>query len=120
MDARGRNTRWWLAVAYTLATVFASCAHVHDHGTGSEEADARCLASCRDSRLHLSGHQSPDLGHLSNDCLACQFRANHQTAPSLVPTRFDVRDTGAAAVADTGALLPPSVLRLSCRGPPRV
>jgi hypothetical protein len=118
LDARTRIARRWLIAAYLLAAVVAPCAH--RHGTDAEDAEARCLASCQDSRLHLSGHVSPDLDGPPSDCLACQFRAVPQIVPSPAPAPFDLHCSGSIDVSGPRSLRAISLLRLSCRAPPRV
>jgi hypothetical protein len=118
LSLRVRHGRWSLVLAYTLATVLVPSAH--RHGEEADDAPTRCLASCQDARVHLSGHRAPDLDHLRLDCPACQFRASHQAMAILDPAPF--RLTVVAAAPD----LPPphprrtAALRPSCRAPPRV
>lgn len=118
LDVRPRNARRWLVVAYTLVTILTSCAH--HHGSDGDGASARCLESCRDSRLHLSGHASPGLDYPANDCLACQFRAEHQMAEPSASLSFDARSGAPIAPFGPPTSRRSSPLRLSCRAPPRV
>ena len=113
-----RQGRWWLVLAYTLATVLAQSAH--RHGGAADDAQARCLASCQDTRVHLSGHPAPDLDRLRTDCPACQFRADHQADSALRPSPFHRPVVAQATDRRTPTALPGAVLRPSCRAPPRV
>ena len=117
VDARTRNARWSLALAYLLATVLAHGAHHHHRD--AEEAAALCLASCQDARLHLSGHPAPRLNQHLDDCLACQLRADHQAW--LGDDRPLFQRPGARGDNDRHPprTRPESTLRLSCRAPPR-
>jgi hypothetical protein len=114
---RMRESRSWLAAAYVLATVLAHCAHDHD---SSERASApRCEAGCAYPLTHLSGHASPDLSRAAPDCLACKYRADHHAWLILGPSSLHPT-VEIALVAIAPSVAPESVLRPTCRAPPRV
>ena len=117
LKTSGAKTRGWLTVAYLLAAVVLPCAH--DHSGVSDEAVARHEAGCDDTRLHVSGHASPDLTHLQIDCHACQFRTSHNAWQFDPPTLF--LPTVAAAVEFPSILSRSAASRLfSSRAPPRI
>jgi hypothetical protein len=110
-------SRFWLALVYGLATVLAQ--GVHNHAGSDDGRSVQHEAGCSDSRLHLSGHWSPDLSHAQDDCLACQFRANHHPWSLTVPT-LD-RPSAVHSVVVLSHTAPRHFVRLSqCRAPPRL
>ncbi|MBX6315449.1 MAG: hypothetical protein IRY99_21435 [Isosphaeraceae bacterium] len=117
MTARTRDSRLWLALGYLLATLLVQVPHRHT-AEATDEAAPRCLASCFDARVHLSGHRAPDLEHPRTDCPACQFRAQHPVSEASVARPLlltveaapDYREGPVAAIA---------IDRPSCRAPPR-
>ena len=112
-----RSSRWWLALLYILATVLAQ--GLHDHGGGADAAEVRHEAGCDDSRPHLSGHWSPDLSHVQDHCLACQYRSQHQT-PTTSPAPFHLDRASPARSSRPPPTRSGSLHRISCRAPPRV
>jgi hypothetical protein len=118
LPARTWSCRLWLGVAYLLATGLAQCAH--HHGGADEHAATRCLASCDDERVHLSGHTSVDLGDHQDHCPACQFRTSHQAGRDTRVAPF--RPVCAGRVETARPVMPARrpASRLSCRAPPVV
>lgn len=108
--------RLWLALAYLLATGFAQCAH--RHSPVEEGSATRCLASCDDQRVHLSGHTSVDLGQHRDHCLACQFRTSHLAGRDLGPALFGVACTGRFEVQRQPLTVRHVTSGHSCRAPP--
>jgi hypothetical protein len=111
-----RSRRFFLALLYGLATLVAQ--GLHDHGGERRgEAAAVGLAGCEDPRPHFSGHGAPELKPVDLNCLACQFRGDHQAEASRVevcstPTR---RLTILVAVPRP---VPGALSQSTCRGPP--
>ncbi|MDR3636671.1 MAG: hypothetical protein P4L84_22905 [Isosphaeraceae bacterium] len=118
LPARTWNCRLWFAVAYLLATGLAQCAHRHGHA--ESDAATRCLASCDDNRIHLSGHTSVDLGDHPDHCPACQFRNSHQAARDLGPSPFRLVCIGRLEELRRPLFLHLTSSGLSCRAPPAV
>jgi hypothetical protein len=110
-----RVSRFWLVLLYVLATAMAQC--VHDHGQDDEGAAAQHESGCADPRPHISGHWSPDLDDHRDDCLACQFRAEHQSDLSA-ETTFVVLSVADAVEVSSPAPPQRFFLRNTCRAPP--
>jgi hypothetical protein len=114
-----RRDRWtaWLALIYTLATVFAQ--GMHDHGAAGEDRDHDPVVvhGCDDARAGIAGHHTPEPGHPPSDCPACQFRAqiHHWEAPSLLVAGSPAR---AHVDVNPARALPRRPLRPTGRAPP--
>jgi len=110
-----RLFRHGLVAIYVLATLLAQASHNHGPTDGGRHAEHE--AGCADPRPHIAGHWSPDLSGDHDDCVACQFRANHQ-ASLLSPFGFERLISSAST--DVPVLLVPchSVHGNSCRAPP--
>jgi hypothetical protein len=106
-----------LALAYVLTTLLAQAAH--DHGNRPGNKGAHVKLGARQVRTDLAGQLTEARAHASATCLACQFRAEHQTsldpAPSLLLTAIDLPP----APPITGASSR-SILLATCRAPPRI
>jgi hypothetical protein len=113
---RLRANRWWLALAYALVTVLAQ--GVHEHGAEADDAAASAGADCREPRSHVERADPSARPHGPEHCPACQYRANPHEAPAasgLLPlAHVDLART--ASHPSPGL---PSLLRPSCRAPPR-
>jgi hypothetical protein len=108
------SRRRLLALLYALATMLAP--GLHDHTGGSAEAHHE--ASCDDQCPHFTGHWSPDLSHVQDDCLACQYRSQHH-ACQLSPPLFHRLSQAGPVETPLPACLARSLHRISCRAPPR-
>jgi hypothetical protein len=112
---RLKTSRLWLIAAYALATVLAQGVdHHHDGGAH----DAHLVVGCDDPRAGMAGHETPDPIRLANDCVACQFRADHQAWLAL---DFHTSDEGVGLPAGPPVVSTrlDSLLRPSSRAPPR-
>ncbi len=106
-----------LALLYALATLLAP--GLHDHGGGEGGAESHHQASCDDLCPHFTGHWSPDLSHVQDHCLACQYRSQHHASQHSPPLFH--------RLSQAGPVEPPlpasragSLHRNTCRAPPRV
>ncbi|WP_406696804.1 hypothetical protein V5E97_38030 [Singulisphaera sp. Ch08] len=110
-----RRSRSWLVLLYLLATVLVQSSHDHGRADGVESSQHE--AGCADPRPHIAGHWSPDLSHDHDECLACQYRADHQ-AWILTPFCLD-RPIGLLLKASTGPSTSITSVRWNtCRAPP--
>lgn len=74
-----RTWRLGLVLAYAALTVWAQAGHLHGH---EKAAETHCDAACNDPSPHYSGHPTPELERLGNDCPICQSRTS-LLAPAL-------------------------------------
>jgi len=67
--------RWWLSLAYILATMLALGVHDHDRETGDPILESR--GDCEDPRPHVANHEAAVHGDSPTVCPSCQFRSQH-------------------------------------------
>ena len=115
LAADARTTRWWLALAYALATVLSQFAH--DHGRQPDPEAARATAHCDSSLPHVADDPAPRLDDPRDHCLACQFRATHLAWMIMAPTPDDPVVVAPIDLASPSPLLG-SILRPVSRAPP--
>ena len=108
--------RWWLSLAYVLATLLAMVGHDHARETAPPWLEA--AGDCDDSRPHLGSHPADASPSGSADCPSCHFRAQYPLA-EFAPR--PVSGPGLAIPPESGpaSTLPGSPLRTRCRAPPR-
>jgi len=111
-----KSGRWWLTLAYTLATLVAP--GVHDHGSGGDDVP-ESRGDCDEQRPHMADHRVADHGDGPTTCPSCQFRAQH---PLEGPRPHALSCPVVAATVEPARPSPlvGSPLRARCRAPPRV
>jgi hypothetical protein len=111
-----RKNRWFLVLAYALATVLAQGFHHHRDG---EDADAAHHSTCGDTRTHVEEGRPADTGIGPLHCLSCQFQSDHHSLLVAPPLFGDV-PAGVSRIFGETQRPSPFALRASSRAPPRL
>jgi hypothetical protein len=109
--------RWWLALAYTVATLVAQGVHVHDQRADQAVLESR--GDCDETRPHVADHEVASHGEAPAPCPSCQLRSQQslwQDASLPLP----VPSLSAPIEFRPPSTLPGAPLRTRCRAPPRV
>jgi hypothetical protein len=115
IDRPLKTRRAWISLLYVLATVVAQ--GLHDHGPRTEGSAAVGLPSCNDPHPHFAGHGAPEVLRGDLDCLACQFRAEHQ-ADATTSVALPIPARRLATVFAAPRVQEAASSRPICRGPP--
>jgi len=110
-----KSGRWWLSLAYILATVLAQ--GVHDHGRASDDDLLESRGDCDEPRPHVAGHEVAGHGEGPTSCPSCHFRADHPLW-AMAPRPLPGPSVAIPIDFARPSTLPGSRLRTRCRAPP--